>query len=392
MSSPTIAIIGAGVYGVTAALALQARGYAVTVFDPGPLPHPGAASTDISKVLRPDYGPDEVYTAWMEQAFEGWQRWQAAWPDPLVHLTGVFYPARTPLQPGDYEYESYQVLARRGHRPERLDAAAIAARFPAWAAAGFVDGYYNPLGGYAESGRVMGQLLRQAEAAGVRFVTERAVVRVHEQGSRAAGVVLDDGQVHTAGQVVVAAGAWTPHLLPELAGALRSTGLPVFHLRPARPELFQAERFPVFGADVTVTGYYGFPLHREGVVKIAHHGAGRSLSPADPARGVTEAEIAHLRVFLRGYLPELAEAPLAFTRQCFYCDTWDGHLWIAPDPARPGLVVAAGDSGHAFKFAPVVGDVIADAVEGRPNPLLALFRWRPEVRGGGGQEASRQQA
>ena len=93
-----------------------------------------------------------------------------------------------------------------------------------------------------------------------------------------------------------------------------------------------------------------------------------------------------------GYLPELAEAPLAFTRQCFYCDTWDGHLWIAPDPARPGLVVAAGDSGHAVKFAPVGGDVLAAAVEGRPNPLLALFRWRPEVRGGGGQEASRQQA
>jgi glycine/D-amino acid oxidase-like deaminating enzyme len=392
MPPPTVAIIGAGVYGLAAALTLPARGYAVTVFDPGPLPHPGAASTDISKVLRLDYGPDEAYSAWMEQAFEGWRAWNAAWPEPLFHNTGVFYPSRTPLQAGDYEYESYRVLLRRGHRPERLDGAAIAARFPAWATAGFVDGYFNPLGGYAESGRVMRQLLGQAQAAGVALATGQAVTRLHERGSRVAGVVLADGQVFAADHVVAAAGAWTPHLLPWLAGALRSTGMPVFHFRPARLELFQAARFPVFGADITVTGYYGFPLNRDGVVKIAHHGAGRALHPDDPARGVNTAEAAHVRGFLRDYLPELAEAPLVFTRQCFYSDTWDGHLWIAPDPDRPGLVVAAGDSGHAFKFAPVLGAVIADALEGRPHPLQPLFRWRPEVRSGGPQEASRQQA
>jgi glycine/D-amino acid oxidase-like deaminating enzyme len=392
MSSATVAIIGAGVYGVTAALSLRARGHTVAVFDPGPLPHPGAASTDISKVLRLDYGPDEPYTAWMETAFEGWRRWNAAWPEPLFHNTGVFYPTRTPMQPGKYEYESYQLLLRRGHQPERLDAPAIARRFPAWRAAGLVDGYFNPLGGYAESGRVMRQLLAEAQAAGVQLVTGQAVARLHQQGARAAGVVLTDGRVFEAERVVAAAGAWTPHLLPWLAGELRSTGVPVFHFRPAQPELFRPERFPVFGADVTVTGYYGFPLNRDGVVKIAHHGAGRGLHPDDPARGVVPAEVEHIRGFLRDFLPDLAEAPIVFTRQCFYSDTWDGHLWIAPDPDRPGLVVAAGDSGHAFKFAPVLGEVIAAAVEGRSHPMLPLFRWRPEARGDQRREASRQQA
>jgi len=74
---------------------------------------------------------------------------------------------------------------------------------------------------------------------------------------------------------------------------------------------------------------------------------------------------------------------------CMYCDTHDGHFWIARDPEREGLVVAAGDSGHGFKFAPVLGEIIADAVEGKDNPLLEKFRWRPEVRAGSGTDAAR---
>ena len=62
-----------------------------------------------------------------------------------------------------------------------------------------------------------------------------------------------------------------------------------------------------------------------------------------------------------------------------YCETHDGNFWIAPDPEHEGLVIAAGDCGHGFKFAPVLGEIIADAVEGRPNPILEKFRWRPEV-------------
>jgi sarcosine oxidase / L-pipecolate oxidase len=69
-----------------------------------------------------------------------------------------------------------------------------------------------------------------------------------------------------------------------------------------------------------------------------------------------------------------------------YCDSWDGHFWIAPDPARQGLVLATGGSGHAYKFAPLLGDLIADAVGGRVQPR---FRWRPEIRPPRTEEAAR---
>ncbi len=185
---------------------------------------------------------------------------------------------------------------------------------------------------------------------------------------------------------MIAAGSWTPHLLPETAAFLRSTAQPVFHLRPADPTLFEAHRFPVFGADISNTGYYGFPIHpRAGVVKIANHGPGRALHPESPARVVTDEETAHLRAFLRDWLPPLADAPITGTRVCLYCDTTDGHFWIDGDPAREGLILATGGSGHAYKFAPVLGAIIADAVEGRP---LAKFRWRaPAPRS---EEAARQ--
>ena len=71
-----------------------------------------------------------------------------------------------------------------------------------------------------------------------------------------------------------------------------------------------------------------------------------------------------------------------------YSDSWDGHLWIDRDPQREGLVVAAGDSGHAFKFAPVLGSIIADALEEKTNPR---FRWRPNVKPPKSEEAARHQ-
>ena len=91
---------------------------------------------------------------------------------------------------------------------------------------------------------------------------------------------------------------------------------------------------------------------------------------------VNEDELAQFRRFLRESLPALASAPIATTRLCLYCDTFDGSFWIDHHPQRPGLVIAAGDSGHAFKFAPVLGGVIADAVERKSNRFLERYAWR----------------
>ncbi len=386
--SSLVAVVGGGVFGVTVAIALRERGHAVDLFDPGPLPHPDAASTDISKVVRMEYGADEEYTKLGEAAQEGWRRWNTEWGETLYHETGLLALSGGRFSPGGYEHESFQMLLKRGHRPERLRPEQVAARFPAWRTERYADAFYHAKGGYAESGRVIARLVERARSLGVRLREGQRFVRLLERGSKVGGIVTADGQSWPADQVIVAAGAWTGSLLPHLTEILRPSGHPVFHLRPADPRLYEATRFPVFCADVSNTGWYGFPLNRDGVVKVANHGLGRVQHP-DAPRVIPPGYEERLREFLRASLPGLADAPIVYTRLCFYCDTFDEHFWIARDPAREGLVVAAGDSGHAFKFAPVLGPIIADIAQGKPHPLVHRFRWRPDLRHPAGQEATR---
>jgi glycine/D-amino acid oxidase-like deaminating enzyme len=392
MTETSVAIVGAGINGTTAAIELTKRGHRVKLLDPGPLPHPLAASTDISKVVRMEYGADEDYMALAEQAIEGWHAWNQEFGVELYHQTGMLFLRQSPLKRGDYEYESLRLLRKRGHKPERLKPDQIRARFPAWNADHYVDGFFDPEGGYAESGRVVARLVEKAKSLGVELLEGDAFAQLDETDGRVRGVITAKGERIAADQVLMAVGAWTNHLLPQTAEFLRSVGQPVFHLKPKNPDLFRGERFPVFAADTSNTGYYGFPVNRDGVLKIARHATGREMHPESEERAVTPEEEKNLREFLAKTFAELAEAPIVYTRVCLYSDTYDGHFWIAPDPDHPGLVVAAGDSGHGFKFAPILGGIIADAVEGNPNPILEKFRWRPEVRPHLSEEASRHQA
>lgn len=372
-----ILIIGGGIFGMAAALELRARGYAVRVLDQGSMPHPLAASTDISKVVRIEYGADEPYTALAESAREGWLRWNQMFGQDLYHEDGLLMLSRGAMTPGGFTHDSYHMLRQRGHRLERLDGPAIARRFPAWNAELYRDGYFNTKGGYAESGRVVAALVAEAQKEGVQIDGDHPVSALLREGGRVRGVQLSNGQEVTADEVIVAAGAWTPLLLPELQGVIRVVGQPVFHLKPQNPERFRTPYFYTFAAAVSETGWYGFPMHpHENVLKVANHGVGREVHPRNDVRVVTTEQIEMLRDFLSQTFPELVDAPLVYTRLCLYCDVLDGHFWIDRHPQWQGLTIASGGSGHGFKFGPVLGELIADALEGKDNPDLQRFRWR----------------
>jgi glycine/D-amino acid oxidase-like deaminating enzyme len=401
-----VIVVGAGINGVTAAIELRKRGHEVILIDPGPLPHPLAASTDISKAVRAAYGADEEYTDLAERSITRWRKWNEQFGVELYHQVGVMFVQRRELKPGDFEFESFKMLEKRGHKVERMNSAQSWKRFPAWNTELYRDGVLELQAGYAESGRVVATLIGHAKSIGVELRERARFVRLDEDDNQVRGVVVEDpvgdavsvpweangfprSYKISADIVVMAVGAWTPYLLPFTKRFFRATGQPVFHLKPRQPELFVPERFPVFGADITTTGYYGFPINRDGVVKIANHGAGREMSPDSSERVVTAEDEKKLRDFLSSTFPALADASIVYSRVCMYCDSHDGHFWIASDPEREGLAIAAGDCGHGFKFAPVLGEIIADAVEKKPNPILQKFRWRPEVRAGSGTDIAR---
>jgi len=384
-----VIVVGAGINGVTAAIELKKRGHKVILLDPGPLPHPLAASTDISKAVRTAYGADEEYAALAERSIPLWREWNREFNSELYHEVGFLFLRQQRMQPGDFEFESLRVLEQQCRKVERIDSATVHERFPAWKAEHYRDGFFERQAGYVESGRVVALLIERAKSLGIELREGSQFTGLDEGDGGVKGVLLNNGQRIRADLVVMAVGAWTPYVLPFTRKFFRAAGQPVFHLKPRQPELFASQRFPVFGADISTTGYYGFPLSREGVVKIANHGPGREMSPESPERAVTPEEEKNLRDFLSWTFPTLAEAPIVYTRICLYCDTNDGHFWIAPDPEHPGLVIATGDSGHGFKFAPVLGEIVADAAEGKSNPLLEKFRWRPEIRPGETKEAAR---
>ena len=384
-----VIVVGAGINGVTAAIELKKRGHKVILADPGPLPHFLAASTDVSKAVREAYGANEEYTALAERSIKLWREWNKEFGVEPYHEVGVMFVRQREMKPGDFEYESFKILKQRGHKVERMNSARLWKRFPAWNPGLYRDGVLELEAGYAESDRVVATLIERAKSLGVELREGVRFCELDQGDDRVKGIVMEDRQRILGDLVVMAVGAWTSYLLPFTKKFFRASGQPVFHLKPSRPDLFAPERFPVFGADISTTGYYGFPLNREGVVKIANHGPGREMSPDSPDRSVTPQEEKNLREFLSSTFPALANASIVYSRVCMYCDTNDGHFWIAPDPQRPGLTIAAGDSGHGFKFAPVLGEIIADAVEGKSNPLLQTFRWRPEVRAGEQKEAAR---
>lgn len=378
-------VVGAGIFGTAAALELHARGWRVTLADPGPLPHPKASSTDRSKVIRMDYGSDLALSELAREAMEGWDEWNRSWfSRPLVHRTGFLLLSRTPLEAGSFELESLRSLEGRGLPVERLRQDDLARRFPAWNAERYPEAVLSATAGWAESGEIVRQLLDRAAALGIdlKLDAAEAVVR---KGGRAVGVRFASGGVLGADLVVVATGAWTPRLLPELARALRPAAMPVLLFRPEDPTPFQSSVFPVWGADIARTGWYGFPVGSDGILKMGHHGRGWDGDPEVPG-SVPGPWEERARAFLRESVPGLAGAPLADDRVCFYCDSMDGDFWIAPHPETRGLVVAAGGSGHGFKFGPLLGRLVADAAAGEPDPL-GRFGWRPQA--GAGHEHAR---
>lgn len=383
MRSRSILVVGGGVFGFTTAIEMRARGWRVTLLDQGSVPHADAASTDISKVVRMDYGADEIYTEMGEQALDGWCRWNAAWEKPFYHADGFLVMTRDDeMKPGSFEHESFHFLQKRDHELHRVRRADLRKHHPAWGSERYGDGYLNPNGGWAESGKVVARLKAIAVENGVEVNEGASFGSLIEKGSKVTGVRSAGGRQWKADVVLAATGAWTPFLFPDLQSVMHTSGQPVVHLKPRKVKDYRAPAFPVWGADIGRTGWYGFPANADGIVKVANHGPGVCITdPAQP-RVVTEEQVEMFRAFLRDTFPSLATAKIVGTRQCWYCDTFDGHFWIDHHPQREGLVIAAGDSGHAFKFAPVLGGLISDVIERLPNAWAQRFAWRNAAHGG----------
>jgi sarcosine oxidase len=173
-------------------------------------------------------------------------------------------------------------------------------------------------------------------------------------------------------KVIVAAGPWAPDLLDGRL-PLTVTRKVVAHFAPLEPHALAPDRLPGFVLGEGGAVHYGFPTLPGDGVKIARHDGGEPTTPSTVDRSVHPEEVDALRTVLARLLPKAA-GPVLHAYTCLYTMSPDGDFLLGPLPDAPSCIVATGDSGHAFKFVPLLGEVLADlALEAPPVVDLAFL-------------------
>lgn len=328
-----VAVVGAGVMGLATAAELALRNARVTVYERDVVGNDVASSIDRSKVFRFAY-PDPFYADLGRRALPLWRALEGEAGERLLEQCGVLYLDAT----GDAARATDEALAAIGAPHALLDARAIHERFPAFTPTADTLGAWDPSGGFVRADRVVAALARLARSRGV-LIRERARVES-----------LDALRVDV---VVLAAGPWSGGLLPDLP--LRTSLQQTVYAYPNDAAAFAPERFPVFIEETS--GYYGFPVHADGALKLALHKRGAPHPPLERQAPASDAFVSACRGFWRAWVPALAEARVAWSRSCIYNDTPDEDFLIGRHPS--GVVLCTGFSGHGFKFAPLVGRLCA---------------------------------
>ena len=368
-----VGIVGAGVFGLAAAIELRTRGHAVTVFDRGAPPYENASSTDVSKAIRRTWyaGDNDTYVELVERAALRWREWERRSGESFYHQTGGLGVVDS-LGPGDPMYSSAEYLRGRGAELEVLSRAEASVRFPQFNLKNGEVCVYDGWAGYLESGRAVAVMARIARGDGVDLRECTPVEGVDEVGPHAE-VGVEDGGRESFDHVIVAAGCWVGSLLPAIGAGVRVTHQEMLFVVPEEPARFARGAFPVWSLDPDGEGWYGFPMLREGYVKVAIDAPGGAVDPDMDRVGTPEFEERALAL-LRERIPDLAQGRVVGGRSCLYTITPDDHFIVDRAPGYGSVFVAGGGSGHGFKFGASIGPVIADAVEGIPNPLGKRFR------------------
>ncbi|MCY4483951.1 MAG: FAD-dependent oxidoreductase [Spirochaetaceae bacterium] len=367
-----IGVVGAGVFGLAAAIEAAARGHRVSVFEQGAIPHPAASSTDVAKGMRRMWyaSDNETYVELAEQAGVQWRAWEQRSGDRFFHQVGSLRGAAD-FSAGSPMRASADFLIDRGAEIAVLSAKEAGKRFPQLRFAAGEVCVYDPWAGYIESARAIAVMAGIARESGCRMYPSTPVTGVEE---RASGVeVAYRGERDRFDRVVVAAGPWVGRLLPAVGAKVRVTRQQMLLIEPPDRQVFAGDRLPVWMIDDDGAGWYGFPLLRGGYAKIARDRLGEAVDPDVERAGTADFRLDAIE-FMQRRLPELAAGMVVEGRSCLYTNTPDDHFLVDRVPGTERIFVAGGGSGHGFKFGGALGPVIVDAVEERPNPLGDRFR------------------
>lgn len=357
MEKYDVIVIGLGVMGGAAAYHCSKRGQKVLGLDANPQHHSYGSSHGATRAIRETYFESPDYVPLAQRSFELWRELEEASGVALLSTSGAIYVA-----PKDHALLGGVRSAAEQHSLsiENLDRQGMAKRFPGFSLPKDWEGVFESRGSVlqAESCLRAHTDLARKHGAELRF---GCGAKSWKQTASGSIIVESDAGRCEADAVILTVGPWAPNALRELDLPLSGRRIPVIHFEPKRSDLYDAKDMSVYFWATPQGVFAGFPNIAGEGMKIMRHDVGDACTPETVRREVTPSDIGELESFTDTYMP-YANGGVIKSLVCLYTMTPDNHFVIDRHPGFQNLVYATGFSGHGFKFAPVVGEILADLV------------------------------
>lgn len=366
MDSYDAIVIGAGGVGSAAMWRLARRGLSVLGIDRFRPPHESGSSHGQTRIIRQAYFEHPDYVPLAQRAYALWAELEGLTGAALFERSGV-----VEIGPPDGAVVRGVLLAAEAHGlgVETLDGAEVQRRWPQLRPPEGLVAVYEPTGGFLHVERCVQACLDAARSHGARTLCETGVTGWRDDGQRL--IVATDGGDFATERLIVTAGSWAGGLLRELDLRLQIRRKSLFWF--AAPEDHAPGRLPPFLFELPGGVFYGIPDVERAGVKVGDHSVGQPLArPEDIDRRIAPHEERAVRGFLSECLPRVT-ATLTHHSTCYYTMSPDEHFIVDHWPGDPRIALAAGLSGHGFKFTPVLGEALADLVIGGATPLPVGF-------------------
>lgn len=362
-----VLVLGIGAMGSAALYHLARRDAAPAGIDQYAIDHPHGSSHGRSRAFRMLYH-DATYIELAKAALPLWKELEAHAGEHLFIQSGFLAFGHAE---NDDLNRNIGVLKDAGVARDLLSADAVAERFPALRLPPEAVACYTPDAGYLDASRCVRTHVSLARDAGATVHTNVRVRAIDLTGEYP--ILETSAGTHRCERLVVTAGPWAASLLQERALPLQVTRQQTFYFQPRNPDRYQPEFLPVY-ADYDNL-YYGFPAYGPGL-KVADDSLGETVSPDSVDRTLNTDTRNRLGEWVATILPD---AGLSFVEgaTCMYTVTPDRDFIIGRHPDNPNVIIGAGFSGHGFKFATLIGKILADlALDGDTD--YSIERFRPE--------------
>lgn len=364
-ASYDVIVAGVGAMGSAACWHLAQRGLRVLGLERFDLGHGMGSSHGLSRIIRLAYFEGSHYVPIVRRAHELWAQTGEQAGLKLLHVTGSLDLA--PIRAGPVE-SSLQSCLDHGLEHEQLDRAEISRRFPAFHLPEGHIGLWQPGGGFVASEKAIYAHVGLAQSRGADIRTNEPMLDWSPTADGGVTVRTERGS-YSAGRLVITSGGWITDAVPALARQVHTVKQAIGWFTTRRPELFREGAFPVFILTADEGSFYGFPLYEHPGFKIGGpHFAREPLDPREADRTPSPRQVGLIQDCLKRYLPDAAGAPLTL-KGCVYTVSPDEDFIIDAVPGAPQAVFASCCSGHGFKFASAIGEILADLSTDTPSPF-----------------------